>query len=221
MAIPPALREDRWPPPRPTRPSAKTAGRLRHPPRRTACNLDNLFIAGIDEAKLADAWQAVHRLLRLVERTGWSIRDADVVVTALGGIHVEPLGDVVYLHEGALSRTPLRELAALWAAVEIRASVDRPSLYAELFLTTSVAGPPPKSLALTGSGEPVGPGDLPSHRDHLLAALRMTAADFLLVTDGSESGAQLRLAPALADTDLTLANSRACSAWPSCRAARA
>ncbi len=172
------------------------------------CAVASQHLVGLDMANLVAAWDAVHRFLRLVRCTGWPLRETDALLTALGGAltaqALEQLGDAAALM-AALPRLSRVELASWWGHLESRPSLDRPSLYASLFLTTALRATS-DAFVLDASGEPSGPGPLHSHRDHILAALRMTAADFAILSDASEARGLLRLLPALDDDELSLEN---------------
>jgi hypothetical protein len=172
-----------------------------------SCNPEILTIAGLDAARLEDAWKAIQGFLRLRRRLAWTIRDLDKLVTALADLlvddaltdaFIEALGDVLWLRE-RFPRVSVPELASWWSALDVRdtPSHQEPSFYARVFLDRAIANPPPADFVnFTGT--------IASNLAHVLAATRMAAADFALLTSSWDARARVRLQAQAPDTNLTL-----------------
>lgn len=148
------------------------------------CDLQAMRLTRRDGSTVGDAdLVRVHRLVRLADRTGWSIRDLDVAMRAFGwssGSERRVLSSLGVVAEIA-ARTDLsiEQLASFWAPIDTAAS---DSLYARTFLARSVASD--ADFALGASGEPVASGVLLGAKSSFLAsALRLAQSELTALLD--------------------------------------
>lgn len=168
------------------------------------CDLSKLSITGL--SSLATAWAAVHRFLRLRRRLGWSITEVDQAVEAFGGNLDDglllSLSELVRLREEV--NPPLSEMLAWWATIDARVRTETKvtSPYARLFLNRAVENLPDEDF----DPEPSGGGALAGHKTAILAALRMSEADFQLLTVEEEAALVVTLPLPLANDAFNGAN---------------
>jgi Tc toxin complex TcA C-terminal TcB-binding domain/ABC toxin N-terminal region/Neuraminidase-like domain/Salmonella virulence plasmid 28.1kDa A protein len=154
------------------------------------CDPNKLQIPELDAAAL----QRMHRFVRLQRKLGWTARDLDRAMTALGATDLttaflKQLANVRRLQE--LLRCPLLDLLAFWSDIDAAeysnvvatggAPARLPSKYDELFRNKSVANP----LDAAFTENPAGlAGALADHMPTILSALRISAAEFTMLTTG-------------------------------------
>jgi hypothetical protein len=118
----------------------------------SACNLDTTRLRTIEKIYEApdteetlgvagitpDSWSKFHRFIRLWRKTGWSIHETDLMLSALGENEISPetitkLESVLLLKKA--SNLPLDQLAVLWGNID---TYGNKSLYKKLFLNKAV-----------------------------------------------------------------------------------
>jgi hypothetical protein len=176
----------------------------------TTCNLSKLEIQVVDseigssQSVLIDAWDRIHRFVRLWRKLGWTMRDLDKAITSLpknvdGYIDIEDLllnnlSHVQRLH--VATRLPVVKLLSWWGDIDTGNYVDHlvdgepavASLFEQLFNNKTVSG---QVLSETG----VLSGTLAEKAAAIAAALQISVEDLTLL-----------LAAITNDGTLTLAN---------------
>ena len=173
--------------------------------------LADLFIDGLvtgAEAIVA-AWRQILRFIRLRNRLGCSITDLDKLLAAwTASINSDTLVELAEAERlrARLGARPV-ETAAWWGPVDAHEmpSVARKSLYEEVFLNKAVRNPVDQALA-HALDDPPPVQFLSDHRDAILAAIRISASDYELLTGAGSPDQTLQLAPALSSTALSLEN---------------
>jgi peptidoglycan hydrolase-like protein with peptidoglycan-binding domain len=155
---------------------------------------DPADLATCDRAKLvltnltADVVARAHRFVRLWRRLGWTMRELDGAITALGA----GVADVnLRLDETLLAKlahvrklaealaAPVEQIVAFWAPLD---TTGPDSLYARLFLDATVASPVDPAFTLAGGELAIvtaNPADakISRHASTILAALSLSAPD--------------------------------------------
>ncbi len=166
------------------------------------CDLNNVSIKNLDDVAL----NKLHRFIRLWHKTGWTIRDLDRVLFALGVTDIDnPLLQKLALVKQLQAdlNVPLIPLLSLWANIDADGGVlydelyqvparSENSLYNRLFQNKAVRNPMDTDFALVptqGKWElgivTANPGNalISTHVSTILAALRITAADLAILTN--------------------------------------
>lgn len=143
----------------------------------------------------------IHRFLRLRRKLGWSVRELDKALSALGrereSFLVE-LADMKRLHRAlGQSRTTEAELYSLWSTLDTDGD---DSLYARLFQNKALSNPPDADFALLSGGKEIRGHALPlqAKKSQLLAVLRWKENDLQAVLEATGLAGP--------NTKLTLAN---------------
>jgi hypothetical protein len=174
------------------------------------CDLAQRTLTGLDAALLG----RLQRFLRLRLRTGLRITELDKAMLAFGVTDVS----AAFLQKLALAlqlrdelKLPLLEILSWWGDLDTRwtaaADLDKAkewgaSLYAQLFINRSVLNPPDPDFENPGT---LPSGTLADHPVPLLAALRIGAADFALLTDSGAAQARVFLDAPLDAASVTVA----------------
>ncbi|WP_438010622.1 neuraminidase-like domain-containing protein [Sorangium sp. So ce321] len=160
----------------------------------------------------AQALHRMNRFTRLRRALGWSAAELDQALSVLGaGTSDEQLvrlAQVAWLQ--AELRVPVIEALAFWGPLQTHAgptSKDR-SLYERLFLNKAVVNPIDPAFQLNSSGSELADTgqSLAAHAPAILAALRLSAAELALLTDGVASQAALGVPPLVGGGAMNLAN---------------
>ena len=154
----------------------------------TLCSLQGAVLNRLTTAAL----DRIHRLLRLQRALGWTIRDVDRVLVALGAKDINEaflvrLADVKQLL--VKFGLPLDELLSWWSNIPTTVyaqDTEQRSLYERLFLNNSVLNPVDPAFALNEEqSELLVMGLLNEHVPAIVAALGIGAEEFdLLVAAG-------------------------------------
>ncbi|RZI93426.1 MAG: hypothetical protein EOO67_06675, partial [Microbacterium sp.] len=138
--------------------------------------------AGDGSGVTEPTWSRIHRFVRLQRKLGWSLRDTDVVLGALGADDITP-DTINQLDAATRLGTTLKLapalLAVLWGHID---TLGDKSLYAKLFLNKALQriddafAPTPHGEYLIDTGETLG-GHLPA----ILAAFRLREDDLAAI----------------------------------------
>ena len=179
------------------------------------CDLSKVSLTGLD-APLATTWRKVHGFLRLRRRLAWTVTEVDQTVQALSPpvptltideALLRSLSALVRLREQV--RIPLPEMLSWWADIDtrVRPETKKPSLYEKLFLNKSVQSQEGTLFSPPPFLPPAGPdGLLSTHRMTILAALRMSEADFQLLTVNAETEREVTLPGPLPNDEFSVGN---------------
>ena len=162
------------------------------------CNLSRLQIQVTDsqitdkKAALKDAWNKIHRFVRLARKLGWTMRDLDKAIVALQPKNASVKLDITAAflvqvsHIQRLSAQfglPVVNLLSFWAAMDTGRYLDHfaegepavPSLYATLFNNRAAAGQSLSEDPLALSGK------LSETKSRIAAALQISIDDLTLM----------------------------------------
>lgn len=176
-----------------------------------ACSPSDMTLAWTDPNQMDAAFRAVHRFVRLQRRIGYSIRELDQALTAWNGvIDIEGLAAVERLR--ARFNLPVAVASSWFGPLDTRARErgQVPSYYEQIFQNKAVgvwdAEDSLGVAAITAAPSSI-TATLAQREDALRAALRISAADFALLTDPGVAAAQIGESTALLqNANLTLAN---------------
>jgi hypothetical protein len=188
------------------------------------CHLSKLSIEVVDntmspankKAALINAWNRIHRFVRLWRKTGWSMRELDKVITALqpADANGQPfitenfllqLSHMKRLQAGG--KTPPDHIACYWTDIDTAFYTDYlaaephavPSLYEQLFVNKTLAGQvlakDPATLTGTLSG----------NAPAIMAALQISADEFAMLHQNASVIVRI---PDPANTSLTIIDDR-------------
>ncbi|MFL5698674.1 MAG: neuraminidase-like domain-containing protein [Ktedonobacteraceae bacterium] len=170
------------------------------------CDLNNVSIKNLDNASL----NKLHRFIRLWQKTGWTVRDLDRVLFALGATDIDdPLLQKLALVKQLQTElnVPLIPLLSLWANIDADGGIlydklykvpgrSEDCLYNKLFQNRAIHNPMDadfqdfKLVSTQGKWEldivtktPPDPNaKISTHLSTILAVLRITAADLTTLT---------------------------------------
>lgn len=155
----------------------------------------NLGTTGLNDL----AWVKLHRFLRLWHKLGWSMRELDQTMIALGAADIDPPLVESLAHIARLQAElaqPIEDLLAFWGPV---ITAEPASVYDRLFQNKRVIWPLDSAFALNASRSDLANTSalLADHATTLQAALRINANELSLLLDAtglSGVGATLNLA---------------------------
>ena len=169
--------------------------RLEAQPGGDSCDPEIQQIVGLDGTRLEGAWQAIHRFLRLQRRIGYTIAKLDQATVSFQSTIDDAFLEALALVERLRARwgLPLPVALSWFGDLDARDREGRtkPSYYAQLFLNKAIKNPVDSMFALVLVTDPATAEPLRSHRDVILGALNMSAAEFDLLTDEATSQAEV------------------------------
>ena len=187
------------------------------------CDLEKMVIQGLANPP-TNAWDALHRFLRLQRRLGWTIDETDYAVATLDGLSSPPgplVADDELLRKLAIvehfhtdRQTDLSVVLSWFGPIDTRrrGRTKKSSFYERLFQNPAVRNPVDDAFALASPDGPNTPTELdypkdgsppvlaPSLGEHaatIRGALRLSARDFALLTDADTAMTFLGEAPVL------------------------
>ena len=168
------------------------------------CDPDQMTLVFADPSQMDVAFRSVHRFLRIQRKMGISIRELDQAITALDGvIDIPGLAAIDRMRERF--RLPVAVVASWFGELDTHTKRDRPSYYEEVFQNKAVeVWDADNALSIAAVTAASTTETVAGNKGALLAALRIGAADFDLLTDSVTSLAQIEEPAILAGAALTI-----------------
>lgn len=161
------------------------------------CTLEGATIKNLNETYL----DRIHRFLRLQQTLGWTMRDLDRIITALGDDDIDEVFLVRLANVKQLLDKfdlPLSELLSWWSTIETTAyeqDEDPRSLYERLFLNNAVINPVDEAFILNeDKSELAAIGAISDHISTIVAALEITTEELELIVAAKITDNVLNLA---------------------------
>ena len=161
------------------------------------CTLEGATLNTLTDTRLHN----IQRFLRLQRALGWTMRDLDRVLIAVGESTLDAVFLVRLMHVKQLLEKfglPLSELVSLWANIETTVypqDEEQRSLYERLFLNKAVLNPDDRAFALnTGQTELATIGLMSEHIPTIIAALEISAEEYELIMAAQVTDNTLNLA---------------------------